>query len=291
MELWFLLSVLSAILGGLFIFITKIAAERNYDVVLMSTASLTASAALFFFATLIFSDFTGFSRLMLVVAIVNSASYMWVNILRHNAMQCIDTAIYYPIYKTITPALTIIAGIFLFAETFTPIEWIGLVLSLLVPLLLISKAEKSRQKDLVRGLRLLLGAAFLAVIATISIKYGTDGTENTWLFIFLTDLGVAVAGMTILLVQKTKQPLIVRLQKLKNTEFLSLIAWMSVFQVTGFATMVFAIAGGPLGIVYTINSLYILIPIVLSIIFYNEHWNARKIAAIILSIAALGLLH
>ena len=48
--------------------------------------------------------------------------------------------------------------------------------------------------------------------------------------------------------------------------------------------------GGSLGIVYTINSLYILIPITLSIMFYNEHWNLRKVTAIALSIAALWLL-
>ncbi len=36
--------------------------------------------------------------------------------------------------------------------------------------------------------------------------------------------------------------------------------------------------------------LYILIPIVLSIYLYQEHWNARKVIAITLSIVALYLL-
>lgn len=48
--------------------------------------------------------------------------------------------------------------------------------------------------------------------------------------------------------------------------------------------------GGGLAVVHTILSLYIIITIVLSIIFYNEHWNLQKIAAVTLSIAALGLL-
>jgi len=47
---------------------------------------------------------------------------------------------------------------------------------------------------------------------------------------------------------------------------------------------------GTLAIVQTIHSMYILIPIVLSIIFYNEHWNLQKAVAIILSVLSLALL-
>jgi uncharacterized membrane protein len=57
-----------------------------------------------------------------------------------------------------------------------------------------------------------------------------------------------------------------------------------------FLTLLAFIYGGPLGIVYTINSLYILLPIILAIIFYGEHWNVRKAVAIILSVLALALL-
>ncbi len=57
-----------------------------------------------------------------------------------------------------------------------------------------------------------------------------------------------------------------------------------------FFTLLAFIYGGPLGIVYTINSLYILPPIILAIIFYGEHWNLRKAVAIILSLVALALL-
>ena len=48
--------------------------------------------------------------------------------------------------------------------------------------------------------------------------------------------------------------------------------------------------GGPVAIVYTVTAMYILIPIVLAIIFYNEHWNTQKVIAIIISVAALALL-
>jgi uncharacterized membrane protein len=49
--------------------------------------------------------------------------------------------------------------------------------------------------------------------------------------------------------------------------------------------------GGTLGVVQTINSMYILIPIVLAIYFYKEHWNAQKMLAVVLSVVALAFFH
>jgi len=42
-----------------------------------------------------------------------------------------------------------------------------------------------------------------------------------------------------------------------------------------------------LAISYTINSFYILIPIILSILIYKEHMNLRKGIAIVLSLLAI----
>ena len=73
------------------------------------------------------------------------------------------------------------------------------------------------------------------------------------------------------------------------------LLWVSTMRAVlitiGLALMVYAFeTGGPLAIVQTIHSMYILIPIVLAIIFYNEHWNLQKVVAIVLSVAALALL-
>ena len=60
-----------------------------------------------------------------------------------------------------------------------------------------------------------------------------------------------------------------------------------IFQFLGFVLLLAAYQDGPMGIAYAINSTYILIPIVLSIWFYGEHWNARKAIAIALSVVAV----
>lgn len=290
LEIWFVLAIASAISGGLFIFTTKVAAERDYDVVLLSTSAITLSGVIFLVITVLKNDYSGMSEFVYLMIVINSFGYMGVNILRHIALQCVDTAVYYPIYKALTPAIAIIAGVALFHERFTGLEWAGLGLSLAVPLLLITHAEKGRQKDLFRGLKLLLITALLASVAAAVVKAGTNATDNIWLFITLTDFGIVFIGIFVLISRNGKRPLKDRFKSFKNTQFLLLTFWMGALSAASFSTIVFAFSQGPLGIVYTVQSLYILIPIILSIIFYNEHWNLRKVIAIILSVGALALL-
>ena len=290
LELWFVYAVFSAVAGGIFIFTTKVAAERNYDVVLLSTAALVFSLVPFSIITLIYSDFSGLTGYVLILLVANAILYFAVNVLRHLGLQCLDTAVYYPIYKVLSPLIAIIAAVHIFEDKFSLAEWLGLVLSLLVPVLLISRAEKSRQKDLFRGLWLLAITAVLTTAAAVTIKEATRVMDNIWLFILLADFGIVLMGILVLIYKNSKNPLRDRLKNIRNRSFLWLSFWTGMTSAASFSLLVFAYVDGSLGIVYTINSLYILIPIVLSIIYYHEHWNARKVLAIILSIAALAFL-
>jgi len=290
LELWFLFAVISAVGGGLYIFTTKVAAERDYDIMLLSTSAIAVSAIVLLIPTVIIGDYGGITRFVLFIVVINGVTYAIVNVMRHYAMQCIDTAVYYPIYKTLTPALAIAAGYIFLSERFTVSEWFGLCFSLMVPLLLITHAEKLRQKNLIRGIQLLCGAALLAVASSFALKSGTDATDNIWLFATLTDFGIVAAGLLWLIFRSKKKPIKERLTAFSDPSFIWLAIWMGIMSSISIGGLLFAFKYGTLSIVYTVQSLYILIPIILSIIFYNEHWNARKVIAIVLSIAALGLL-
>jgi uncharacterized membrane protein len=51
-----------------------------------------------------------------------------------------------------------------------------------------------------------------------------------------------------------------------------------------------AMSTGQVSLVYTIQAHYIVIPIILSVIYYKEHMDLRKFAAVVLSMVAIGLL-
>ncbi|NND64949.1 MAG: DMT family transporter [Gammaproteobacteria bacterium] len=290
MEPWFLFAVASAFLSGFHAYIYKIVAARNIDVIVVSVYASFASALVLLTITALFFGFHGISLFIVGLALLEGLIYFTNNIFRNIALKAIDTVIYFPIYKIFGPLLGICFGVVFFSEKFTPIEWTGLVISLFVPLMLIGRQEHLRQTNLVKGLYLVLITALLAAInATIS-KVGSTATSNAIVFILLADTFIITSGF-LALYAKEKRRLFTRMNRSTNSFIIQLSVALGVIQAGAFGFFVFAFAtNGPLAIVYTIHSLYIVIPIVLSVMFYNEHLNLRKIIAVVLSIAAIGLL-
>lgn len=287
-EPWFILAIISAIAAGIGSFLYKIAAKEKIDIVLLSFYSAFFSSLFVFIAVLLYSDLSGFWHPMLLFAAINTIFFLTTNITKVRSLENIDAAIFFPIYKVLGPGLIIILSLTLFGENFSSYEWVGLVLSLCIPFLLISKAEDARQINLRTGLWWLVLTVLISAIGVAAWKHGADIAPNTWMYIFAVEVTMIPIAFSVLF-QKHKNNIMTKLAEAKDFKFIKILFVSTVVQAIGGAGFVFALtSGGALGIVYTINSLYILIPIILSIMFYNEHWNARKVIAIVLSVVALG---
>ena len=68
--------------------------------------------------------------------------YLLVDGLRIKSLTYIDTAIFFPIYKALGPAMVTLAGVFIFFENLSRLELLGIVLGITVPLMLIHRSEK-----------------------------------------------------------------------------------------------------------------------------------------------------
>ncbi len=289
MELWFIYALWSILFAGGASFLQKVAMEREYNSMLVSSLGMLASSLI---SITIVSFTTGFSGWTagLVIGSLVGATYFIQSVLRLESLRNIDTAIFFPLYKTAAPIVAMVLGVIFFNEWFTKIEMFGLLVGLLVPLLLLHKSEGSRQKDLTKGIMFLLLAAVLAGVSSAIAKHGATLLSTIFLFMAVSDgLGGAIGMSTFL----TKEGNSVKkfIKQVRNRRFISLMVISSFFQFGGYASLLYAFKfGGSLAIVYTINSFYILIPIVLSIIIYKEHWNTRKAFAIGLSIVALAFL-
>ncbi len=290
LELWFFYAVLSAAIAGIYVFTAKVAVERGYEGVLFNTASSAISAVILLVSTGLMVGYEYLSWLALFLVAINAITYMLSSVVRYEALKCIDTAIYYPLYKTVGPIFAIVAGVVIFSETFSDMEWLGLLLSLTVPLLLIGKKEDERQKNLKRGLWLLIVTCFLAAIAAVALKFGADLSTSVYMFAAVTHVVIFMTGIGLMLRKRSVSEIRHATAEAKTKQYFFLVLVSGVMHAASFLLFVLALANGTLSLVYTIQSLYILIPIVLSIIFYNEHWNFRKVIAIILSIVALWFL-
>lgn len=290
MELWFIFAVSSAVIGGFGAFGNKIAAQRKYSSELVTICSSMIALLLFAPFALLFEPTFAISFSLVGISFVAGLFSSSSNVMKIQVLHHIDSAIFLPIFKVVSPLIVIFSGVLIFSESFTKLELLGLAVSLTVPLLLITKAEHARQNNLPIGIVLILITGVTSAIAASLQKFATDlASVPLWILLF-TSLGVLM-GSSIQYYVKNRSGLKTSIQSHFSYKLLQVALLRTVFATGGFyLTLLAFVHGGPLGIVYTINSLYILAPIVLAVIFYNEHWNLQKVTAIALSILALGLL-
>lgn len=291
MEIWFVSALAGAVLAGISNFFFKIAASRGYNAEiftlyggLVSALSVGAIAWYSHYSLLQFNFLIGI--MLLAGMIASLGGIMKVYALRH-----IDSTIYFPLFKLLAPALAIIFGIVWFAESFSRAEWIGMLLGLTVPLLLITKAENGRQNNLKAGLLLIFFTALTSAVAAALNKFVIDAGINVLVGLFYASVGVFIGTCITIIFKKRLTFTLRHIQTDTNPKLVLYASLRAIFICFSLGLVMYAYAqNGTLAIVQTIHSMYILIPIVLSIIFYSEHWNLQKAVAITLSVLSLALL-
>lgn len=291
MEVWFISAVAGAVLAGLSNFFFKIAASRGYNAEVFTLYGGLGSAVVVGLVAWISQysllQFNVFTILMLTAGVIASAG----GIMKVYALRHIDSTIFFPLFKLLAPGLAIVFGILWFAEEFTWVEWFGMLLGLTVPLLLITRAENGRQNNLKAGLILVVLTALASASAAALNKFVIDTGFSVIVGLFYVSVGVFIGTVVTIML---KRGFWSTYRHIKSDSDLPLVFYASTRAILIGASMglvLYAYAqNGTLAIVQTIHSMYILIPIVLSIIFYNEHWNVQKAVAIILSVLALVLL-
>jgi len=291
MELWFIFAVAAAVIGGVPSFIMKVAAHRGYNPELFIFYGSVSSVIMLIPMAVFFSGTDNLNWSMLGLAGLAGVVASGGGIFRILALRCIDTTIYFPLAKLVSPSLAIAMGVVFFSESFSTLEWLGLISGVTVPLLLVTRKENGRQNNLWMGLILVLVTGVLSALVALVHKYVSDIYGDVFWIISAAATGVLI-GSSVFIIYK--QGLFNFVAHIKTDTTKHLAGWAllrGVVLSAAFGCGVYAfILGGTLAIVHTIQSLYILIPIVLAIIFYKEHWNLQKVLAIVLSLGALALL-
>ena len=284
MESYIIFAIISAVSTGSFNLVLKIAAYKKYRT---STVLLNTYISSSIIGGIVFAlKDAEVSSLWLVLfyALLNGMVYFLVHRVRIRALKNIDTTIYFPVYKTVGPIMILFVSFLLFGESLNFKEWIGVILGIVTSLLLISKSERSIQNNLKKGLTLMFFGAILTTAGVGINKLVNVSELNKELFIVVTT--IFLFGMTFLKMRKEKNNENEE-EKLgienKKAKYLGLINGGIVFVAA--YSMILALEGNT-AIVYTINSFSILLTVLLSVIFFKEHFNFRKALAVIASILA-----
>ncbi len=280
---WFLLSIVSCIFSGLNSFISKILSQKKYDTSAFFIYAFFSSTIYFFIYYLIKQNFS-FSYLVFIMGFLSAIFWFCTIYFKIEGLKYIDSIIFFPIYKVFSNILVLIIGIIFFTEFLTIKQSIGFGLGLFVPMLLINKIEFNSQKKFKKGIILCFVVIIAAILTNFVSKSVTKLDLNIDLYIMLTSLFSLILSQFIF---KKKNG---QAKTNGNTKTLLIYGFLSGFCIFIISyTYVYALKYGDLSIIYMIQSFSILIPIILSIIFYKESINVKKILAIILTIVSLIL--
>lgn len=286
MEAWFYYAILSGVFSGIYAFFLKISAYLNHNPQRVTFYSYVSSSLISFIFILLFGieDIRIF-YILLFFGFLNVVLYYISTQCRILSLKEMDSTIFFPVYKTIGPLFVLIISYFIFTESISFREFIGIVIGILVMYLLINKKENLRQKNLKLGLIYLFIATIFAVLSATLTKYISLQEFNIIIYIvFIQFFGLLVSGYFFATQKKIKKEKYFK----KYTVIIG-----SLSGLINIATLYFFILAlsGNFAIVYTINSFSILIPIILSVIIFKEHFDMKKGFGIVLSILALFLFY
>lgn len=292
-DMWFIYALLSVVFAGLQAFLNKAAAEKRLDSYYLSSVSAVVAFGISFVLLLLtHKDLTAIPAIVYWLGLASGVLYLGRVLTQLEALRFVHTTIFFPLYKVIGPAIVAIIGIFFFKENLSVSEIAGIVLSCAVPLLLLNRAEHHRQKNLPLGLLLMLVSTTLAACLAAVNAYAVRPNESLVLpFMAVTYAFSALCGIALYAKRLPNKNLVGELKRHSNPVALRISFGIGVCQCLSFFALLLAFAEGSLSIAYTISAHYILIPIILSVWIYKEHWNSQKALALVVSICALVLLH
>lgn len=197
------------------------------------------------------------------------------------------SAILYPIIKSGTLFVILISA-FLFNELqllLEPRRLAGILLIMLSVVLLLQWTTNNTSSGYSRGIAFALLATFTSIGATLAPKYVIEFQQemNILVFILIANLFTTLLSF-FRFVRQPQLPTRGARQAGAITGF-----WLGITSFAGFASFLKAIHLGPLSIVAAVGSLYILIPIMLSVVFYKEPLRARGQVALFLSLLGIVL--
>lgn len=285
MEIWFLFALICLLSSGYMWFLLKVISKRNYDknyVLFLKYLIGAGFAGIMYFYNYWWNISIPFIKILIVIASIKAIFSYYVSVFKVEGLRDLDSILFFPLYKVFSITFVSIVSIIIFSEYLLLKEIIWILVWALVPILLINKAENKLQWNLKRGLFYTIFWAFFLSFSALINNIVAVYSFNIELFLFISLLIWAF-------ISYIKYNNNTSIKNNFNTKWLysfSLALWFMTF----LASYSFIKAlNWNLAIVYTLTSFSLLIPILLSIIFYKEKITYKKILVIILSIVSILL--
>jgi len=281
-------TIAATVFGGIQLFFQKVVAQEKRDSAFNGLMMYGVSGVAVFIFLFAYYGIPDEWRIIGIFALAGGALHGLGNYIRIEALKYIDSVLYFPLNKVLGPLIVVVCGVVLLGDQLTTQEYVGIGTSFLVPLLLISSAEHQRQNNLRQGMIFVVLSTLFTSASILFTKQAVSYEAAVLFVLGIAQMAGAASSMAILLKQRGIQ--FANCPALDRRDiYLGLIA--AVLGIFSTYTLITALSTGLVSLVYVIHAHYILIPIVLSVWWYKDHINLRKILAIAVSFLAIGLLY
>ncbi len=288
---WYFSALLALILMGIQRFFYKVAAERKYPTEwvtfsFMGTVTLLSALA-YFFQQYHFQLKEINVSVLMIVAIINSVSFLVATVSHIEALKYIPANIAYSIIR-LNVVVVAVFSILYFKEHISLHQGLGLVLAIVAMTLLasqmgISKTTDSAKKNQQRGIVFIILALLGGATASVSSKFAAMYADKL-AFMALSYLMGMIGSMGItktLSYQKARK---------KRSAAVGLGTLMGGFNFIGFYAFLYALERGPLSLIASIVGMHFVIAIVLSGVIYHEKITPVGFVGILLTVLSIILI-
>ncbi|HHO75612.1 MAG TPA: EamA family transporter [Deltaproteobacteria bacterium] len=281
---WYVLAVAALVLFGVERFLYKVSAERRCNTAwttfsFMATVAII-STTLFFLSDRHIPD-PGF---LVVVSLINSASFFIGTISQIEALKCIPTNIAYPIIRLNT-ILVVLFSVIYFKDHLSATQLGGIIIAFCVVLWMTSQGFEggNASRQVTKGLVLTGIALFSGAVAAISSKFAAVHT-NTLGFIALSYIMGSIFSML------SRKGLHSNAENSNIKDAMIIGMAMGLVNLGGFYCFLSALRTGPLSIIISVVGMHFIVAIALSSFVYNERVSLTRGAGIALTVVALVLM-
>lgn len=274
---WFFFSVTATILFGIGSALFKLPSVKNQDrlaTMLWVFVTQTALALLFFLRPT-----THFTLETIGTGALWGTTFGILTILQMYALAHVDTNTVFPVTTTGSLIVTIAAGILLFHESPSAVQWLGIFLAIFTIFLFLTKGKRLQYNKYILfiGCTIMVVSAFNKLVQKFATNHFDIGAYQ------IAQYAAGVIFITVLYLVTHRKNWRIHL----SAEALKIGSGIGVLTFLGGYSIIIALTKGPFPLITAIHSTYTLVTAVIAAFLFKEKLTAKKLILIGLAILAV----